>query len=131
MRILLVSARGLQLITSVVYILAIHLVDHGCTAIIGPTNTDNVNSIQQICPQLQTPQIVPMVSGLSIYNPCNHDYLMRMSPGDELLFHAVTDVINHYSWTQISVLASRDNEGSTNVRPWDRVRQAWIGLSTR
>ncbi|XP_031560849.1 glutamate receptor 2-like isoform X2 [Actinia tenebrosa] len=91
---------------------AISLVDRGAVAIIGPNEVIHIEAIQRLCPQLRTPQLAPFASGLTqSFNPCDFEYILRMSPSDDLLCNVAADVVKYFKWTKVAVLASRDNEG--------------------
>ena len=101
-------------VTFVLYFIlaAIGLVQRGAIAIVGPMNLLDFEATQRLCEQLDVPQVAIKVSGLSSFiNPCNNDYVLRMTPADLPQLIGTVQFIKHFGWKRVAVIASSDKSG--------------------
>ena len=95
-----------------IIIAAIDLVQRGAIAIIGPKNLREFEATQRLCEQLHVPQVAIQVSGLSSFdNPCNSEYVLRMTPADLPQLIGIAAFIKHFGWKRVAVIASSDESG--------------------
>ena len=90
---------------------AIGLVQRGAIAIVGPYNLLDFEATQRLCEQLDVPQVAIDVSGLTSINPCNNEYVLRMTPADLLQLIGIVAFIKHFGWKRVAVVASADKSG--------------------
>lgn len=91
---------------------AIGLVQREAIAIVGPKNVLDFEAIQRLCEQLDVPQVAIQVSGLSFFiNPCNNEYVLRMTPADLPQLIGIEAFIRHFGWKRVAVIASSDKSG--------------------
>lgn len=102
-----------------VFILAaIDLAQRGAIAIIGPKNLPDFEATQRLCKQLDVPQVAIQVSGLSSFNnPCNNEYVLRMTPADLPQLGGIVAFIKHFGWKRVAVIASSD-KSETHFAEW-------------
>lgn len=80
-------------------------------AIIGPMLSSATFGAQIACSKLHMPHIAPYTSDLTLtYNP-NSNYLLRMSPAEEIESFAIAAFLEQYGWTKLAMLASNINFG--------------------
>ena len=67
---------------------------------------------QRLCEQLHVPQVAIRVSGLSSFNnPCNNEYVLRMTPSDSPQLIGIVAFIKYFGWKRVAVIASSDKSG--------------------
>ncbi|XP_078368663.1 glutamate receptor ionotropic, kainate 2-like isoform X2 [Oculina patagonica] len=98
--------------------IAISLVQKGAVAIVGPQSVLTFEAIQRLCVQLDVPQIAIKVSGLasSFINPCNNEYVLRMSPADLPQLRGIVEFIKHFGWKKVAVIASYDKSAREGIQ---------------
>ena len=86
------------------------LVDTGVTVVISKsTSTESAIQADFLSP-LKIPLIA--VSATDPYLPTSaRDYLLRMAPSDKYQSRAIFDLIRHFQWKHVSILASSDSYG--------------------
>lgn len=95
---------------SLYYSLANQLISEGVVAIIGPKTSAAVKAIYPVCSKFNIPLISASATDPSLVHK-NNEYLLRMSPPDTKMSHALVKLIKKYKWNRMGILTSNTDYG--------------------
>ncbi|KAI8506510.1 hypothetical protein Bbelb_159370 [Branchiostoma belcheri] len=83
----------------------------GVVTIIGPMTSSQVKASSPVSSGLSLPRIVPEATDPTLENTRQYRQLVRISWPDSVLSKALIDLLEHFSWDQMSLLVSNDDFG--------------------
>ncbi|XP_035694464.1 glutamate receptor 3.1-like [Branchiostoma floridae] len=85
--------------------------DKGILTILGPHGSSQVKATQLVSSSLHIPQISYAATDPYLANQEINKYLLRMSPSDATQGLALAQLIEHFGWSQMSIIMSTDDFG--------------------
>ncbi|XP_019617116.1 PREDICTED: glutamate receptor 2-like [Branchiostoma belcheri] len=83
----------------------------GVVAIMGPILSSQVKASSPVSTGLSLPQIAPEATDPTLGNAQQYPQLIRISWPDSVLSKALIDLLEHFSWDQMSIFVSNDDYG--------------------
>ena len=88
------------------------LLSSNISILIGPMKTSAVLVTHPLCIRARVPQIAPLTSLQPVsVEATGTNYLIRMSPTEELRAEALKDIVKNYHWKTMAVIGYKDREG--------------------
>ncbi|XP_066275462.1 glutamate receptor 2-like [Branchiostoma lanceolatum] len=84
----------------------------GVVAVIGPVLSSQVKATSPVSTGLSLPQIAPEATDPTLGNAQQYPQLVRISWPDSVLSKALIDLLEHFSWDQMSIFVSNDDYGT-------------------
>ena len=78
-------------------------------------NLSQVKATSPVSTGLSLPQIAPEAADPTLGNAQHYPQLIRISWPDSVLSRALIDLLEHFSWDQMSIFVSNDDYGTTLV----------------
>ncbi|XP_078618356.1 glutamate receptor 2-like [Branchiostoma floridae x Branchiostoma japonicum] len=83
----------------------------GVVAVMGPILSSQVKATSPVSTGLSLPQIAPEAADPTLGNAQQYPQLVRISWPDSVLSRALIDLLEHFSWDQMSIFVSNDDYG--------------------
>ncbi|XP_066287209.1 glutamate receptor ionotropic, kainate 2-like [Branchiostoma lanceolatum] len=83
----------------------------GVVAVMGPSLSSQVKATSPVSTGLSLPQISPEALDPTLGNAQQYPQLVRISWPDSVLSRALIDLLEHFSWDQMSIFVSNDDYG--------------------
>ncbi|XP_066287319.1 uncharacterized protein [Branchiostoma lanceolatum] len=83
----------------------------GVVAVIGPPLSSQVKATSPVSTGLSLPQIGPEATDPTLGNAQHYPQLVRISWPDSVLSRALIDLLEYFSWDQMSIFVSNDDFG--------------------
>ncbi|XP_035681483.1 glutamate receptor 2-like [Branchiostoma floridae] len=100
----------------------------GIVAVIGPASTSQVIASSLVSSGLSLPQIAPEATDPTLGNSQQFPQLIRISWPDSVLSKALIDLLEHFSWDQMSILVSNDAFGTHGLAVFQLIagQKKWV-----
>ncbi|XP_078700017.1 uncharacterized protein LOC144926857 [Branchiostoma floridae x Branchiostoma belcheri] len=94
---------------------------HGVVAIMGPILSSQVKATSSVSTGLSLPQIAPEATDPTLGNAQQYPQLVRISWPDSVLSKAFFDLLEHFSWDQMSTFVSNDDYGTHGFMEFQKI----------
>eukprot|EP00116_Pleurobrachia_bachei_P013018 sb/3473280/ len=96
------------------------LLKNNISLVISPDNSDYVGLQADIFNRIKVPFIAtsatdPYLKTVFNRNPGDRTELLMMAPSDEFQAEVILDILTHYGWTDLAIIASDSNYGIHGV----------------
>ncbi|XP_078611649.1 glutamate receptor ionotropic, kainate 2-like [Branchiostoma floridae x Branchiostoma japonicum] len=102
--------------------------DDGILTILGPHGSSQVKATQLVSSSLHIPQISYAATDPYLANQEINKYLLRMSPSDATQGLALAQLIEHFGWSQMSIIMSTDDFGTHGIVEFEKLAgmKGWL-----